>query len=59
MQFSTAAHAEAAQLFVCTEAAQLKDETAKLLFQSLEDGQSFAAAALPVAGSLHHPESTP
>ncbi|GAA8963826.1 leucyl aminopeptidase [Helicobacter pylori] len=56
MQFSTAtaAHAEAAQLFVCTEAAQLKDETAKLLFQSLEDGQSFAAAALPVAGSLHH-----
>ena len=45
MQFSTAttAHAEAAQLFVCTEAAQLKDETAKLLFQSLEDGQSFAA----------------
>ena len=56
MQFSTAtaAHAEAAQLFVCTEAAQLKDETAKLLFQSLEDGQSFAAAALPVAGSLQH-----
>ena len=56
MQFSTAtaAHAEAVQLFVCTEAAQLKDETAKLLFQSLEDGQSFAAAALPVAGSLHH-----
>ena len=58
MQFSTAtataAHAEAAQLFVCTEAAQLKDETAKLLFQSLEDGQSFATAALPVAGSLHH-----
>ena len=56
MQFSTstAAHTEAAQLFVCTEAAQLKDETAKLLFQSLEDGQSFAAAALPVAGSLHH-----
>lgn len=55
MQFSTAsAHAEAAQLFVCTEAAQLKDETAKLLFQSLEDGQSFAAAALPVTGSLHH-----
>ena len=56
MQFSTAtaAHAEAAQLFVCTEAAQLRDETAKLLFQSLEDGQSFAAAALPVAGSLHH-----
>ena len=56
MQFSTAttAHAEAAQLFVCTEAAQLKDETAKLLFQSLEDGQSFAAAALPVVGSLHH-----
>ena len=56
MQFSTAtaAHTEAAQLFVCTEAAQLKDETAKLLFQSLEDRQSFAAAALPVAGSLHH-----
>ena len=56
MQFSTAtaAHAEAAQLFVCTEAAQLKDETAKLLFQSLEDRQSFAAAALPVAGSLHY-----
>ena len=55
MQFSTAAaHAEAAQLFVCTEAEQLKDETAKLLFQSLEDGQSFAAAALPVAGSLQH-----
>ena len=56
MQFSTAtaAHAEAAHLFVCTEAAQLKDETAKLLFQSLDDGQSFAAAALPVAGSLHH-----
>ena len=56
MQFSTAtaAHTEAAQLFVCTEAAQLKDETAKLLFQSLEDGQSFVAAALPVAGSLHH-----
>ena len=56
MQFSTAtsAHTEAAQLFVCTEAAQLKDETAKLLFQSLEDGQSFTAAALPVAGSLHH-----
>ena len=55
MQFSTAAaHAEAAQLFVCTEAAQLKDETSKLLFQSLEDGQSFAAATLPVAGSLHH-----
>ena len=56
MQFSTAtaAHTEAAQLFVCTEAAQLKDETAKLLFQSLEDGQSFAAAALPFAGSLHH-----
>ena len=56
MQFSTAtaAYAEAAQLFVCTEAAQLKDETAKLLFQSLEDGQSFAAAALPVAGSLQH-----
>ena len=56
MQFSTATtvHTEAAQLFVCTKAAQLKDETAKLLFQSLEDGQSFAAAALPVAGSLHH-----
>ena len=56
MQFSTATtvHTEAAQLFVCTEAAQLKDETAKLLFQSLEDGQSFAAATLPVAGSLHH-----
>ena len=56
MQFATAtaAHTEAAQLFVCTEAAQLKDETAKLLFQSLEDGQSFAVAALPVAGSLQH-----
>lgn len=53
MQFSVNIQAAAAaSLFVCTEAAQLKDETAKLLFAALKDGESFAAARLPVSGSL-------
>ena len=39
MQFTLAAAAqpEAAQLFVCTEAGQLNDETAQLLCRSLEE----------------------
>lgn len=54
MQFTLAAAAqpEAAQLFVCTEAGQLNDETARLLCHSLEEKDSFAEAKLPVSGSL-------
>ena len=50
--FSHNAPAEAAQLFICTEAAQLHDETAQLLCNSLEESDSFAETKLPVAGSL-------
>ena len=54
MQFTLAAAAqpEAAQLFVCTEAGQLNDETAQLLCHSLEEKDSFAETKLPVSGSL-------
>lgn len=54
MQFSVSPKAAepSAQLFVCTESTQLNDEYAALLFQSLEDGDSFAAAQIPVSGSL-------
>ena len=54
MQFTLAAAAqpEAAQLFVCTEAGQLNDETAQLLCRSLEEKDSFAETKLPVSGSL-------
>lgn len=54
MQFSvtTQTAEQAAQLFVCTELDQLDNEHAKLLFQSLEEGESFAAAQIPVSGSL-------
>jgi len=50
--FSHNAPAEAAQLFICTEAAQLHDETAQLLCNSLEEHDSFAETKLPVSGSL-------
>ena len=54
MQFTLAAatQPEAAQLFVCTEAGQLNDETAQLLCHSLEEKDSFAETKLPFSGSL-------
>nr|WP_301286356.1 leucyl aminopeptidase [Neisseria perflava] len=42
----------AAQLFVCTEAAQITDKTAAALLGSLEEGQNFAETKLPVSDGL-------
>lgn len=54
MQFSVLPQAteSAAQLFVCTELNQLDNEQARLLFQSLEEGENFITARIPVSGSL-------
>ena len=54
MQFivSQTSHFQAATLFVCTEIEQLADENAKLLFQSLDNNDSFAEAKIPVESSL-------
>lgn len=41
-----------ATLFVCTEAAQLTDPHAQLVYQSLQDKDSFAQAAIVDSGSL-------
>ena len=54
MQFtlSSTAPAAAAQLFTCAEASQLTDATAQILFNSLAEKDSFAAAQIPDSGSL-------
>ncbi|WP_416191114.1 leucyl aminopeptidase [Neisseria sp. CCUG12390] len=57
MEFSTKAeklqpNQAGAALFVCTEEAQLSNETALALFRSLEDGQSFAETKIPSADGL-------
>ena len=56
MQFSVVNQPKngAATLFVCTEANQLNNENAKIVFQSLGEKDSFASANLIVAGSLHN-----
>ena len=51
MQFSVVNQPKngAATLFVCTEANQLNNENAKIVFQSLGEKDSFASANLIVA----------
>ena len=57
MEFSTKAeklqpNQAGAALFICTEEAQLHNDTALALFRSLEEGQSFAETNIPSADGL-------
>ncbi|ULJ62325.1 leucyl aminopeptidase [Wielerella bovis] len=54
MQYTVSpqSNVQSAKLFVCTEINQLSDETAKLLFQTLGDNDSFIEAKIPTEGSL-------
>lgn len=57
MEFSTKAeklqpNQADATLFICTEEAQLHNDTALALFRSLEEGQSFAETKIPSADGL-------
>lgn len=54
MKFSVVQHInpQSAQLFVCTELAQLQDGNAKIVFNTLKEKESFAQAALIISGSL-------
>ena len=57
MEFSTKAgtlqpQQAGAQLFVCTEAAQLNHPTSLALLSSLEEGQNFADTKIPTDNGL-------
>lgn len=55
MQYSLSSLAtQSAQLFVCTEASQLSDEHAKLVFNTLGDKDSFATANVIVDNGLRN-----
>ena len=57
MEFSTKAeklqpNQAGAALFICTEEAQLNNDTGLALFRSLEEGQSFAETKIPATNGL-------